>query len=218
MTFGELGLHSPLLFAVAVLVLNATPGVDLVLVLTRTLQHGVRAGLAAALGICAGSVLHALAAAFGLAALLAASAAAFTAVKWVGAAYLLWLAMGMAREATRPSSGDGTAPTGAERRDVPPAMAFRQGLLTNVLNPKVALFFLALLPQFIAADAAHKTLAFLMLGGWFVLQSLAFLMLFVLLTAPLARWRPGPRVRRSLHGAGALLFAGLAARLAVAER
>ena len=101
---------------------------------------------------------------------------------------------------------------------VPPAVAFRQGLLTNVLNPKVALFFLALLPQFIASDAAHKTLTFLALGAWFVLQSLAFLMVFVLLTAPLARWQPGPLVRRSLHGAGALLFAGLAARLAVAER
>ncbi len=215
---GELGLHSPLLFAAAVLVLNATPGVDLVLVLARTLQHGRRAGLAASLGICAGSVGHALAAAFGLAALLATSAAAFTAIKWAGAAYLLWLAVGMAREAARPSGGDAPAPADADRRAVRPALAFRQGLLTNLLNPKVALFFLALLPQFIASDAAHKTLAFLVLGGWFVLQSLAFLVVFVLLTAPLARWRPGPPVRRSLQGAGALLFAGLAARLAVAER
>lgn len=218
MTPGELGLHSPLLFAVAVLVLNATPGVDMVLVLARTLQHGVRTGMAAALGICAGSVLHALAAAFGLAALLAASAAAFTVVKWVGAAYLLWLAVGMAREAITSSTGDAPVGAGNDHRPVPPAVAFRQGLLTNVLNPKVALFFLALLPQFIASDAAHKTLAFLALGAWFVLQSLAFLMVFVLLTAPLARWQPGPLVRRSLHGAGALLFAGLAARLAVAER
>ena len=87
-----------------------------------------------------------------------------------------------------------------------------------MLNPKVALFFLALLPQFIASDAARKTVAFLVLGAWLVLQSLAFLMVFVLLTAPLARWRPGLRVRRSLHGAGALLFVGLAARLAAAER
>ncbi len=218
MTPGELGLHSPLLFAVAVLVLNATPGVDMVLVLTRTLQHGVRAGLAVSLGISAGSVLHALAAAFGLAALLAASAAAFTAVKWVGAAYLLWLAIGMAREAVRSSTGDTQTSAAVDRRPVRPAVAFRQGLLTNLLNPKVALFFLALLPQFIASDAAHKTLAFLALGAWFVLQSLAFLVLFVLLTAPLARWQPGSLVRRSLHGAGALLFAGLAVRLAVAER
>ena len=218
MTSGELGLHSPLLFAAAVLVLNATPGVDMVLVLTRTLQQGVRAGLAAALGICAGSVGHALAAAFGLAALLAASAAAFTAVKWVGAAYLLWLAVGMAREAIAGPLANVPVGAGNDSRRVSPALAFRQGLLTNLLNPKVALFFLALLPQFIAAHAAHKTLAFLVLGAWFVLQSLGFLMVFVLLTAPLARWQPGPVVRRSLHGAGALLFAGLAARLAVAER
>ena len=134
MTPGELGLHSPLLFAVAVLVLNATPGVDMVLVLARTLQQGVRAGMAAALGICAGSVLHALAAAFGLAALLATSAAAFSVVKWVGAAYLLWLAVGMARKAVTPSADDVPARAGIGRQPVLPAVAFRQGLLTNAIG------------------------------------------------------------------------------------
>ena len=93
------GTHDLWLFALTVLVLNATPGVDLMLTLTRTLQFGARAGCAAALGIAAGSVLHTLAAAFGLAALLAASSAAFGVIQWAGALYLLWLAWGMLRNA-----------------------------------------------------------------------------------------------------------------------
>ena len=97
-----LGLHSLPLFALAVLVLNATPGVDMLLTVGRTLAGGPRAGLAAAAGITAGSVVHVLAAAFGLAALLAVSSTAFMAIKWAGAAYLLWLAAGMLRAAWRP--------------------------------------------------------------------------------------------------------------------
>jgi threonine/homoserine/homoserine lactone efflux protein len=209
-----LGIADPWLFAATVLVLNATPGVDLMLTLARTLQFGVRGGLAVALGIGAGCVVHTLAAAFGLAALLAASAALFTLVKWAGAAYLGWLAIGMLRGAVRPAalSAPAAAPALSSRA------LFRQGLLTNALNPKVALFFLALLPQFIAADSAHKTLAFLALGGWFVVQGLAFLFGFVLLVAPLRRWSPTPALQRGFNGAGAALFAWLAARLAFAER
>src|SRR5689334_11600174 len=94
-------MHDPWLFAATVLVVNATPGVDMMLTLARTLRHGVRGGLATALGIEAGCVLHTLAAAFGLAALMATSAAAFSVVKWAGAAYLLWLALSMLREALR---------------------------------------------------------------------------------------------------------------------
>jgi threonine/homoserine/homoserine lactone efflux protein len=210
-----LGTHSPALFAATVLVVNATPGVDLMLALTRTLRHGVRGGLAAAAGVTAGCVVHALAAALGLAALLAASSAAFGLLKGAGAAYLLWLAVGMARTAWRAET-----PPDAPRADETPGTAtlFRQGLLTNVLNPKVALFFLALLPQFIDADAPHKTLAFLFLGGWFVVQGGAFMAAFVLLVAPLRRWRASAGWKRGLHATGAGLFAWLAVRLALSER
>jgi len=231
-----LGIHDPWLFAATVLVLNATPGVDLVLTLTRTLQHGVRGGLATALGISSGCVLHALGAAFGLAALLAASALAFTIVKWAGAAYLLWLAFGMLRTALRPAAqaarsdavDDLTAtsslPSTDPRADLRAARAptgwqlYRQGVLTNALNPKVALFFLALLPQFIDGDAPHKTLAFLFLGGWFVVQGTSFLVAFVLLVAPLRRWRPPAKVERTIQGIGGTLFIALAAKLALAPR
>lgn len=208
-----LGLHDLPLFALTVLVLNATPGVDLVFTVSRTLQHGVRTGLAGAAGISAGCVVHALAAAFGLAALLAVSATAFTVLKGLGAAYLVWLAVGMLRSALATPAAR-TADVVAEA-PVPQWRVFRQGLLTNVLNPKVALFFLAFLPQFIDADAPHKTLAFLALGGWFVLQSALFLIALVLLTARLRHLGRGSATTgRWLNGLGGMLFLGLAARLA----
>ena len=210
-----LGTHSLALFATTVFVINATPGVDMMLTLTQTLRHGVRGGLAAAAGIMAGCVVHALAAALGLAALIAASAAAFTVIKWAGAAYLLWLAFGMLKSAL---AGDGRRRTPQLAESPGLAALFRQGVLTNVLNPKIALFFLALLPQFIDADAPHKTLAFLFLGAWFVVQGGVFLFAFVLLVAPLRRWQAGGAWKRGLNAAGAGLFAWLAARLAFAER
>lgn len=211
------GTHDLGLFALTVLVLNATPGVDMAFTLVSTLRGGVRAGLAAAAGIGAGCVVHALAATFGLAALMAASAAAFNAVKWAGAAYLLWLAVGMLRTAL---SRTDAAVQASEPGAAPPApwSLWRQGFLTNVLNPKVALFSLALLPQFIDADAPDKTLAFLFLGLWSVLQGLLFLAVFVLLVAPLRRMRASPLLVRGLHLVGAGLFATLAMRLAWTAR
>ena len=207
-----LGLHDLPLFALTVLVLNATPGVDLVFTVSRTLQHGVRTGLAGAAGISAGCVVHALAAAFGLAALLAVSTTAFAVLKGIGAAYLVWLAVGMLRSALQPAGATTTAGTIAP---VPLGRVFRQGLLTNVLNPKVALFFLAFLPQFIDADAPHKTLAFLALGVWFVLQSALFLVALVVLTARLRHLGQGSAtLGRWLDGLGGVLFLGLAVRLA----
>jgi len=197
-------------FAGAVLVLNATPGVDFLLTVSRTLQGGARAGMAAALGISAGCVVHALAAAFGLAALLALHPQAFVAIQWAGAAYLVWLGIGMLRQAWQL----GTAPaalTGAAAR--PWRADFRSGLLTNVLNPKVALFFLAFLPQFVPADSPSKTASFLLLGAWFVLQGTAFLLALVALAARLQRLRATPGLRRVLNGVGGLLFIGLALRL-----
>ncbi|MDQ2926547.1 MAG: LysE family translocator [Pseudomonadota bacterium] len=210
------GTHGLALFALTALVLNLTPGLDMMFTLTRTLQQGVRGGIAAAAGIASGCVVHSLAATFGLAALLAASAAAFTALKWFGAGYLAWLAVAMLRDAARSAS-----PAAATVTLAPPtslARTFRQALVTNALNPKVAIFFLALLPQFIDAGAPHKTLAFLFLGACFVVQGFCFLVLFALLVAPLRRWQPSQAWRRSLQGGGGLLFAGLAARLAFAER
>ena len=199
-----------LLFAAAVFVLNATPGVDFLLTVTRTLSRGARAGIAAALGVSAGCVMHALAAAFGLAALLAVHPQAFIAIQWAGAGYLVWIGLGLLRQAWRgaPPAGPATgAAAGSLWGD------FRTGFFTNVLNPKVALFFLAFLPQFVPATAAHKTASFLLLGAWFVVQGTLFLLLLVAMAARLSRWQASPRLRRWIGGAGGLLFVALALRL-----
>ncbi|MFG6432643.1 LysE family translocator [Roseateles sp. LYH14W] len=206
-----LGTHDLPLFAVTVFVLNATPGVDMAYAVAATLRGGWRQGVAAAVGIMGGCVLHTLAAAFGLAALLATSAEAFAVLKYVGAAYLLYVAWGMARAGFKPSvAGEVSAPPSLWR-------TARQGFFTNALNPKVALFFLALLPQFIDAAAPNKTLAFLFLGGWFIVQGLLFMLALIALVAPLRRTKPHPWVGRGLNLGGAGLFTLLAAKLALTK-
>lgn len=208
----NLGVHDLALFSATVFVLNATPGVDMAFTVASTLKGGWRQGAAAAAGIMAGCVLHTAAAAFGLAALLAASSEAFLALKLVGAAYLLYVAWGMARAGLRPPAGS------AEVAAAPSlSRTVRQGFFTNALNPKVALFFLALLPQFIDAGATDKTLAFLFLGAWFIAQGLVFLLVLVALVLPLRRARPRPWVGRSLNLGGAGLFTLLAAKLALSK-
>jgi threonine/homoserine/homoserine lactone efflux protein len=206
------GPAAALVFAGAVAVLNATPGVDFVLTVSRTLAGGARAGVAAALGISAGCVVHALAAAFGLAALLALRPQAFVLLQWAGAAWLAWLGLALLRQAWR---GVGAADTAAVRgaAGLSWGAEFRTGLLTNLLNPKVALFFLAFLPPFVPAGSPDRTLSFLLLGAWFVLQGTAFLLGLVALAARMARWQASPAARRGLAALGGGLFLALALRL-----
>ena len=207
------GTHDLPLFIFTAVVLYATPGVDMLFTLSRTLQHGWRTGIAAALGILAGCAVHTLAAALGLAALLAASALAFNTIKWLGAAYLLWLAWGMLR-----ASVSNTALELVESPPVPSTRVFAQGFLTNVLNPKVALFFLALLPQFIATDAPDKTAAFLFLGLVFIVGGTLFLFALVALAHRMRTFGASRTLRRVLNALGGVLFAGLALRLVQAQR
>ena len=207
------GTHDLPLFVATALVLNATPGVDMLFTLSRTLQHGWRTGMAAALGITAGCVIHTVAAALGLAALLATSALAFSAVKWLGAAYLLWLAWGMLRASVRDAE-----PILATSPPTPSTRVFAQGFLTNPLNPKVALFFLALLPQFISADAPDKTVAFLFLGAVFIVGGALFLFALVALAHRMRAFGASRVTRRLLNALGGALFAAVAVRLVQAER
>lgn len=154
------GIHDFLLFVVAGLLLNITPGPDMLYIIGRSTAQGWRAGAAAALGIGAGCLVHIAAAALGLSAVLAASATAFTAVKFIGAAYLIYVGISLVLSSRSLPHGVSTlALTPATVRAV-----FIQGFFTNVLNPKVALFFLAFVPQFISTDASHKAFAFLFLG------------------------------------------------------
>ena len=209
------GIHDLPLFVVSSLLLNLTPGADVALIAARSASSGWRAGAAAALGVGAGCLLHTLAAALGLSALLAGSATAFTVLRWLGAAYLVWLGWSLLRtRAAPPGSGPPAAP-------VAPARAFWQGFLTNALNPKVALFFLAFVPQFIDADAPHKALAFVVLGGVFVVNGTLVNLGFAWLLARLGR-RLGPHgghgaLGRWLGRGAGLLFIALGLKLAWGE-
>jgi threonine/homoserine/homoserine lactone efflux protein len=158
-----LGINGLWLFVVSGLLLNVTPGPDTAYIIGRSIQLGWRGGAAAAIGISCGCLVHVFGAAIGLSALLMTSSAAFAVVKLAGAAYLLFAGVQMLLSRPRPMT-EVTAPDEAIKL----GRVFWQGALTNVLNPKVALFFLAFLPQFVAADSPHKTLAFLALGLIFI--------------------------------------------------
>jgi len=158
-----LGINGLWLFVVSGLLLNVTPGPDTAYIIGRSIQLGWRGGAAAAMGISCGCLVHVSGAAIGLSAVLMTSSTAFAVVKLAGAAYLLFSGVQMLLSRPRPMA-DMTAPGEA----VTLRRVFWQGALTNVLNPKVALFFLAFLPQFVAADSPHKTLAFLALGLIFI--------------------------------------------------
>jgi threonine/homoserine/homoserine lactone efflux protein len=159
-----LGIHEIWLFIVSGLLLNVTPGPDTAYIVGRSVQLGWRGGVVAALGIGGGCLVHVFAAAIGLSALLAASSTAFTLVKWAGAAYLCYMGVKMLLSRPQATTDEATSAGSA----ILLRQVFLQGALTNVLNPKVALFFLAFLPQFVGADSPHKPAAFALLGLIFV--------------------------------------------------
>jgi threonine/homoserine/homoserine lactone efflux protein len=156
-----LGTHELPLFVASGLLLNITPGADTLYIVTRSATQGVRAGVAAALGIALGCCVHITAAALGLSAVLAASVAAFTVVKILGAVYLVYIGATLLLRRSSPGKPGATLAFASIKT------IFVQGFLTNVLNPKVALFFLAFVPQFIDRSAPHAALAFIFLGAIF---------------------------------------------------
>lgn len=212
-----------LAFIAAGLLLNVTPGPDVFFVITHALRRGIGAGLIASLGIAAGCCVHIVAAAVGVSALLAASATAFTVLKWVGAAYLVYV--GMMMLFARKKDGDGAvlrseanAAAAVAEPVEPLARVFRRGFWTNALNPKVALFFLAFVPQFIAHDAAHPSLAFLALGLLFNFNALWVNFGWAWAAAWMAR-RVGAVQRglRWLERAAGAIFIGFGIRLAFSD-
>ena len=206
------GTHDLALFVISGLLLNITPGADTLYIVSRSAASGARAGAVAALGIGAGCCVHMLAAALGLSAILAASAAAFLVVKLAGAAYLVYLGVSMFRSGV-------ARPSASPAATAPLSRIFAQGVLTNVLNPKVALFFLAFLPQFVDAGTPDKLGAFLFLGLVFNVNGT----LWNLCTARLAatagrRLRLGVRGVTWLRRAAGGAFIALGAKLALSER
>lgn len=213
-----------LLFIAAGLLLNLTPGPDVLYIISNALRFGARSGVVAAVGITAGCFVHVSAAAIGVSALLAASTTAFTVLKWAGAAYLLWV--GVRLLLSRGSSGlpvdrGGRAADSrqaAQRDETPtPWTVFRGGFLTNALNPKVAIFFLAFVPQFIAPGAPHKALDFLALGTVFNANGLVVNAGWALAAAWLAGRGTVQRALHWLDRVAGLMFIGFGLRLALAE-
>lgn len=207
--------HQLLLFVAAGLLLNLTPGPDVLYIVSRALRSGTRAGIVAGLGIAAGCFVHITAAAVGVSALMAASTTAFSVLKWLGAAYLLWMGarMLLARAAQKAPErmADGAPASGMKA-------IFLGGFWTNALNPKVALFFLAFVPQFIAPGADNKPQAFLLLGLLFNFNAVFVNMVWAALAGWMAR-RMGA-VQRGLQGlerVAGLMFIGFGLKLALTE-
>ena len=208
-----LGIHDLALFIVSGLLLNMMPGPDSLLIMLRSGSQGWRAGSGAALGIGTGTMVHVLAAALGLSALLSASAELFAIIKLMGALYLVYLGVSLLRQGV-------SSPVASEPAVSLPALSygriFRQGLLTNVLNPKVALFFLAFVPQFIDPAAPQKAMAFIVLGCIFNINGMIWCHLLAFSTAYASRKmrlpaRLGCWLNRVMGG----LFVGLGIKLAV---
>jgi RhtB (resistance to homoserine/threonine) family protein len=204
-------------FVAAVFLLNVTPGPDTAYIVGRSVAQGRGAGLMSALGISAGCCVHSLACAFGLTALLAASATAFTVIKFVGAFYLIYLGVRLvfARPAADQAAGE------ARGAGAPKSLRqlFLQGFWTNVLNPKVVLFFVSFFPQFVTTGSDHKALAFLTLGAVFVLMSMAWNSFLAWIAGSVTRRFSGkPSVKKWLDRGVGSAFVGLGIKLATASR
>jgi len=203
-----------LVFFTAAIALNVSPGPDLIYILSRTIARGAKVGLASAAGVCSGAVVHVLAAAFGLSAILAASATAFSIVKYVGAAYLLYLGV----QVLKSQGGALELTTQNETVAVTPWQAFRQGVLVDVLNPKAAIFFMAFLPQFVRQDHGDSSVQLIVLGLLVIFVAIVIESLFVLAAARSTQFfRRNPRVSVWLDRALGTIFISLGIRLALTE-
>ncbi|MYM61808.1 LysE family translocator [Pseudomaricurvus sp. HS19] len=200
-------------FFVAAVLLNLSPGPDIAYILAQTARHGQRSGFVAMFGIWTGAFAHVLLAAVGLSAVLATSATAFSVVKWIGAAYLIWLGI----EALRSGGGSYLNDTAAPQTSN--ARIFRQGMLVAALNPKMAIFFLAFLPQFVVANAGPAS-AQLFLHGTLIIVVAAFVEpLAVILGARLtSSLKQNVRIAAWMDRGLGAVFVALGVRLALAER
>jgi threonine/homoserine/homoserine lactone efflux protein len=206
-----------LVFIAAGWLLNLTPGPDVLYIVSQAVRSGPRAGVVAALGIVSGCFVHVFAAALGVGALLATSATAFLLLKWAGVVYLGW--MGFRLLLTRPVDEVALPSTGLAT-PLPSNLwrIYRRGFLTNVLNPKVALFFLAFVPQFIAPDAPDKVAVFLLLGLLFGINSLPINFGYAWLAGWASRrMSSASRVRRWIDRATGVMFIGFGLRLAMSD-
>ena len=199
-------------FVLAGLALNIVPGADMTFVIASAARRGRRDGIIAALGIGAGALVHVLAATLGLSAILASSQAAFDLIKWAGAVYLMWIAFSLVRPGRQ-------APTAEVSQGGSGWRLFRSAMLVNILNPKIALFFLAFLPQFIDSHASFPALQILCMGLWFDIVGTLINCLVAIAAAGVAgRLRHVPAIGQICRWFAATAMAGLAVQLARASR
>lgn len=209
-------------YLVAISLLTVTPGVDTLLVMRNAgrggLQSGLRDGCVTSIGICCGLFIHAALSALGISVLLVETAWAFTVLKWAGACYLIWLGLSSLRQAIKraPDKGAEPHPTDSSQPLVKPVsamMAFREGLLSNVLNPKTALFYMALLPQFIdpAGNAFQQSL---FLAAVHFALAMVWQCALALLVVKSRRLGMGQGIKRSLNALTGGFFVAIGAKLA----
>ncbi len=215
-----------LMFTVAGVLLNLTPGPDVLFIVSQSLRAGVRAGLVAAWGITAGCFVHVAAAALGVGALLATSATAFNAIKWLGTAYLMWIGVRLLWTTSRPAGVVWDANSAMSVRgerdgasDSPKLRwVFLKAFATNALNPKVALFFLAFVPQFIPVHAPDPAWTFVWLGCLFNFNGLLICMAWALAAAWLSqRTRLLQRGLQHLDRLAGCMFVGFGLKLALTD-
>jgi threonine/homoserine/homoserine lactone efflux protein len=200
-----------LYFLGASIALSLAPGPDNIFVLTQGIARGRKAAIVTALGMCSGISVHTTAAAFGISALFYSSQVAFNIIKYAGAVYLLYLAC--------KTLGERSAIGQAKADDRPGAALFKRGFIMNVLNPKVAMFFLAFLPQFVSPKASHFALQMLLLGFIFMLQAIVVFCLIGYFSGSIGNLiLTRPRIGKYLHFLTAGVFTSLGIRLALAER
>jgi threonine/homoserine/homoserine lactone efflux protein len=191
-----------LTFAAATLILNLTPGPDMMYIIARSLGQGRRAGLVSALGITGGCLFHAFAATVGIAALLRSWPIAFQMVRYAGAVYLVYLGIRLLFRRRRVGEFEATAPS------APLGAIFRQGMITNLLNPKVALFFLAFLPQFVVPTRGSATLQLAVLSIYFIFSTTFFNLAVALLSGVAGDYlRRGRNIARMERASGAVFIA-----------
>jgi threonine/homoserine/homoserine lactone efflux protein len=197
-------------FVVAGLALNIVPGADMTFIIASAARGGRRDGIVAALGVGAGALVHICAAVLGLSAVLASSQMAFDLIKYAGAAWLLWIAVSLVR--ARAATGESAPP-------VLPARLFRAAMLVNILNPKVALFFLAFLPQFVDPAASLPAAQILCLGLWFdVAGTLVNIAVALVAAGAAGRLREMAWLGRAARWFAATIMGALAVQLALAAR
>ena len=208
-----MNIHDFWLFAFAALMLNITPGNDMLFVITRSAGQGVKAGIICSLGIMVGCMVHIIAAVIGLSAIIASSAVAFNIIKYVGAAYLIYLGVKSLISKRRSFEIDNNI------QQLPYKKLFWQGVITNVLNPKVALFFLAFLPQFIDMHSGNSQWQILFLGIWFDVSGTIVNILVAMLFGKIGSWLShSPRfIQWQERFTGAILIA-LGIKVALSSR